>query len=155
MTAFFKRKEPMKQEYSYGAVVYKEEKGKILFLIEYRQLGHISLPKGHIEKGETPYQCALREIMEETNLDVSLYPSFQHKISYSPKPGVWKDVTFFLAKAKTFDLIPQKEEVSEAKWRTLEDALSVLTFDSDKETLKDAANFLEQHEEIKGSCSLQ
>lgn len=31
MTAFFKRKEPMKQEYSYGAVVYKEEKGKSFF----------------------------------------------------------------------------------------------------------------------------
>lgn len=31
-----------------------------------------SLPKGHIEKGENYYQCASREIKEETNLDTNI-----------------------------------------------------------------------------------
>ena len=102
----------MKQEYSYGAVVYQIKDGQILYLIEFRKLGHVSLPKGHIEKGETPFQCALREIKEETNLEVDLETSFHHTISYSPFPNVWKEVTFYLAKAKTFDVISQPEKNS-------------------------------------------
>lgn len=29
---------------------------------------HWNIPKGHIEEGETPIQCAIRETFEETNL---------------------------------------------------------------------------------------
>lgn len=145
----------MKQEYSYGAVVYQIKDGQILYLIEFRNLGHVSLPKGHIEKGETPFQCALREIKEETNLEVDLETSFHHTISYSPFPNVWKEVTFYLAKAKTFDVISQPEEVKEAKWMSFKEAREALTFQSDKDTLTDADNYRKKHEEDKRRSPLQ
>ena len=145
----------MKQEYSYGAVVYQIKDGQILYLIEFRKLGHVSLPKGHIEKGETPFQCALREIKEETNLEVDLETSFHHTISYSPFPNVWKEVTFYLAKAKTFDIISQPEEVKEAKWMSFKEARETLTFQSDKDTLTDADNYRKKHEEAKRRSPLQ
>lgn len=145
----------MKQEYSYGAVVYQIKDGRILYLIEFRKLGHVSLPKGHIEKGETPFQCALREIKEETNLEVDLETSFHHTISYSPFPNVWKEVTFYLAKAKTFDVISQPEEVKEAKWMSFKEAREALTFQSDKDTLTDADNYRKKHEEDKRRSPLQ
>ncbi|MFA6624654.1 MAG: NUDIX domain-containing protein [Bacilli bacterium] len=135
----------MKQEYSYGAVVYKKDKEEILFLIEHMALGHISLPKGHIEKGETPLQCTLREIKEETGLDVIVDQSFSHKITYSPANDIIKDVVFFLATPKTSSLIPQKEEVNSLEWLPFEKALEILTYKTDKDTLTDAYSHLREH----------
>ncbi|MDD6241157.1 MAG: NUDIX domain-containing protein [Eubacteriales bacterium] len=135
----------MKKERSYGAVVYRYEGKERLYLIENMRLGHVSLPKGHIEAGETPLQCTLREIKEETNLDVNVDMSFSHTITYSPSSDVSKDVTFFVAEALSEDLIPQPEEVSSLVWAPFEKAYKMLTFDTDKETLKDADTYLTQH----------
>lgn len=132
----------MIKEYSYGAVVYKKESNRLLFLIEHMTLGHTSLPKGHIEKGENEIQCALREIKEETNLDVNLDTSFRYKITYSPKEGVIKDVIFFLATPKNETLINQIEEVSSLEWLEYEFAYDALTYQTDKDTLKAAYNEL-------------
>ena len=74
----------MKFEKSCGAVVYKAVSDVTLFLIEHMALGHTSLPKGHMEEGETEEETAVREIKEETNLDVVLDTRFRHTISYSP-----------------------------------------------------------------------
>jgi 8-oxo-dGTP pyrophosphatase MutT (NUDIX family) len=125
----------MKKEYSYGAVVYQFKDGIPLYLIEHMAMGHTSLPKGHIEEGETPLQCTLREIKEETNLDVDVDMSFSHLISYSPKPNVIKDVTFYLATPKTFNLKLQLEEVSSMEWMPFDEALEALTHETDKGTL--------------------
>ena len=43
----------MKHEKSCGAVVYTIEDGQLLFLAEHMRLGHISIPKGHVEGNET------------------------------------------------------------------------------------------------------
>ena len=60
----------MTREKSCGAVVYKIENDDIRILIEKMKLGHYSIPKGHVENNETEIETALREIKEETNLDV-------------------------------------------------------------------------------------
>ncbi len=137
----------MKQEYSYGAVVYEKRKNNVYILIEYMKQGHISLPKGHIEKGETPEQCALREIKEETDLDVSLNMEFSHTISYKPSPSVRKDVTFFLATPTSHHIKAQESEVNHIEWIEEERALLILTHDTDKEVLRAALNYIHSHEE--------
>lgn len=135
----------MKTEYSYGAVVYRKKENKVEFLIEYMTLGHISIPKGHIEEGETEKECALREIKEETNLDVELDMNFSHTISYSPKEGVYKYVTFYLAKATSENIISQLEEVTKTNWVDIDKAISEVTFDTDKVTLKKAYEYMKSH----------
>ena len=139
----------MVKEYSYGAVVYKIEDNRLFILIEFMACGHISIPKGHIEDGETPEKCALREIKEETNLDVELDTNFSHVVSYSPKPNVVKDVTFYVAKAISNHLIPQFVEVRELKWLSYENAIGILTHDSDKETVRLAYEYLKNKTSFK------
>lgn len=132
----------MTKEYSYGAVVYKKKDDETIVLIEHMALGHISIPKGHIEEGETEEQCAIREIKEETNLDVNLDTSFRYTITYSPKENVTKDVTFFLAMPKDETLIPQLCEVTSLEWVEINKAIEMVTFTTDKETLTHARDFL-------------
>lgn len=134
----------MKQEYSYGAVVYKKENNRLYILIEYMKQGHVSMPKGHIEEGETKEECVLREIKEETNLVVSLDTSFSYTITYSPYPDIIKDVTFYLATPLTNHIKPQEEEVSRIDFLPAENALALLTHETDKDVLKSALNHLKE-----------
>ena len=134
----------MKTERSYGAVVYKLADNKILYLIEHMVLGHISLPKGHIEKGETEEECAIREIKEETGLDVILDTSFRETISYSPEKDVMKDVTFFTALINSDKIFPQKEEVNHIEFLPYDEADKILTYQTDRDVLYKADKYLKR-----------
>ena len=116
----------MKTERSYGAVVYKLADNKILYLIEHMVLGHISLPKGHIEKGETEEECAIREIKEETGLDVILDTSFRETLINSDK------------------IFPQKEEVNHIEFLPYEEADKILTYQTDRDVLYKADKYLKR-----------
>ncbi len=132
-------------EKSCGAVIFTENKaGERLWLIERMQKGHASLCKGHVEGDETEQETAAREIREETGLSVRFLPGWQRSIEYSPAPGRWKRVIFFLAKASQMQTVLQPEEVREILWLPLEAALAELTYVSDRETLCAAADALER-----------
>ncbi len=132
----------MKKEKSCGAVVFRREGERVLFLLEHMVQGHISLPKGHAEGCETEAETALREIREETGLEAVLDTSFRHVITYSPAPGKSKDVVFFLAEALPGKEIRQESEVAALEWLPREAALAALTFESDRETLALGAEHL-------------
>lgn len=127
-------------EKSYGAVIFWQ--GKVL--IEHMVQGHYTMPKGHIEKGETPKMTAIREVKEETNLDVEIDESFHYTYTYSPKPGVSKDATYFLGKPLSFSLRAQKEEVQDLEWVLIEEAAKLLTFSDDRIILQKAADYIKK-----------
>lgn len=129
----------MSYEKSCGAVVFRKYHGNIeLLLIKHVVGGHWSFPKGHVEPGETKEQTALREIKEETGIDVELNTSFREVVSYSPKRDTTKDVIYFLGKAKTFQYTPQEEEIAQIKWVEINLAHSILTYDNDKQLVNKA-----------------
>lgn len=136
--------ESFKKEKSCGAIIYKIEKDKLLFLILHMSLGHYSLCKGHVENDETEVETAYREIKEETSLDVIIDQGFREVITYSPKPGIMKDVVFFAAKTISNNVPIDKhdEEVTSIEFLSFIDAYNKLTYEEDKNTLKKAYIYL-------------
>jgi len=137
-------------EKSCGAVIFAERWGERFYLVERMQKGHSSLCKGHVEGNETEAETAIREIREETALEVQLFDGFRESIRYSPFPGSVKTVVFFLAQAARMETAAQPEEVKEILWLSEIDALRALTYDSDREILRKAAAFLRQQDSQKG-----
>ena len=133
----------MKKEKSCGAVVYRTgENGPEVLLIKHKNGGHWAFPKGHVEKRETESETALREIKEETGLKVDLDTGFRQMVTYSPKPNVMKDVIYFAAEAKKDHARPQPEEVLEICWKEPEEALSLVTYATDREVLQAFLRYL-------------
>ena len=71
-------------EKSCGIVLFHSEDFLLIqHSVKLGEKGHWDFPKGHMERGETEIQTALREVEEETGLkDLKLFPKFSHKISY-------------------------------------------------------------------------
>ena len=134
----------MKYEKSCGAAVYRRAECGLLILVEWMRKGHVSIPKGHVEGGETEGETALREIREETGLRVTLDEGFRRVVQYSPKEGVLKDVVFFAAEYAGGEIQVQPEEVAMAKFLPLSEAVEAMTYDTDRDTLRALAAYLEQ-----------
>ena len=84
----------MRREKSCGAVLFRDLSGERIFLVLHSTQGHWTLCKGHVEPGETEQETAMREIREETGLTVAFVENFRRVVTYSPAPGVTKDVVF-------------------------------------------------------------
>jgi len=127
-------------EKSYGCIVLNE--GKVLLVKHLK--GHWDFPKGHIEKNETEVETAIREVKEETNIDVKINENFRYEKKYITDDLKLKEVTFFLAQKVGGELLEQETEISEVKWVTFEEAFNLITFDNSKElllkVLKDTKN---------------
>ena len=134
----------MKQEKSCGAVIFREENTNRYYLILKSTQGHTTLCKGHVEGNKTERQTAAREIREETGLTVEFLRGFREVITYSPYPGCIKDVVFFLARSDGGALVCQPEEVAQARFLPLDEALSALTHSSDRSVLQAAHRFLQE-----------
>ncbi len=132
----------MKYEKSCGAAVYRFRNGILYFLVEHMIQGHTSIPKGHVEGDETEEETAVREIREETGLEVKLDTAFRREISYSPFEGIEKKVVFFAAEPAGGEMKNQECEVSGLEWLPADEAVKAVTYDTDKEVLAHAAAYL-------------
>ncbi len=137
----------IKYEFSAGCVVFKNNNGKINFLIVQHERGHWSFPKGHIELGETAKETALRETREETGLKVKIIKDLKYVEFFfrnKAKNLVLKKVHFFLAKAKPQDKVKLSFEFKDFKWLAYHDAKRKITYKNDKQLLEKAFNELKK-----------
>ncbi|NLZ46755.1 MAG: NUDIX domain-containing protein [Clostridiales bacterium] len=133
----------MLNEKSCGAIVYRKYHGNTeILLIKHINSGHWSFPKGHVEGNETEIETAIREIKEETGIDVIIDQSFREIVTYSPRKDTHKQVVYFLGKAKNTDFVPQEEEISEIRWVEIGLATSVLAYENDRSIVAKAKAFI-------------
>ena len=132
----------MKKEKSCGAVVIKEENNVTLALVIKQHDNCWSFPKGHVEEGETEVETAIREIKEETNIDVEIDTSFREEITYSPKEGVLKDVVFFIGKPLSDNIIIDPKEVLECKWENIYNLENLFVYEDPKILAKKVIKYL-------------
>jgi len=92
--------------------------GKYLFI---EKKGKLDLPKGHIEPGEAPVDCALREVQEECGskghtIGKSLQPSY-HTYSWEGISYLKKTSWFLMEYDGTMLIEPQFEEgITKVEW---------------------------------------
>jgi 8-oxo-dGTP pyrophosphatase MutT (NUDIX family) len=83
--------------------------------------GRWDLPKGHIEEGETPEQCAVREVTEECNIRghniMGTLPPSYHTYLFDGRPYMKKTWWFRMSYSGEMITEPQAEEgITHAEW---------------------------------------
>lgn len=135
----------MQYEKSCGAVVFINNGGEPEFLVIQQNINiYWGYPKGHMIEGETEEETALREVKEETGLEVDILSGFKHRIEYKPRPDIAKEVIFFLGKAKGKNVIIDKSEIQSYQWVTFETGLRKVTHEVSKELLKEAYEYIKK-----------
>ncbi|MEI6532883.1 MAG: NUDIX domain-containing protein [Candidatus Roizmanbacteria bacterium] len=139
----------LKNDYTATGYVINRAKSKML-LIFHKKLQKWVPPGGHLDVGELPHLGAIREVKEETGVVATIIPNgYEFGInsqdeSQLPTPycilhehiPANKNVAehmhidfIYLLEAEENNLVFQLQEVSDAKWMTLEEINSSLTFD--------------------------
>ncbi|CAB4536117.1 unannotated protein [freshwater metagenome] len=96
-----------------------------------------SLPKGHIEEGETPEQAAIREVAEETGITSSITKSLGVIDFWFMAGGkrIHKTVHHFLFTEVSGVLTPQVSEVDEVSWFPLSEIVDRLAYPDEKKLI--------------------
>jgi 8-oxo-dGTP pyrophosphatase MutT (NUDIX family) len=103
-----------------------------------------SLPKGHYKKQETAEQAACREVTEETGLEVRVVAPLGDVDYWFVEGGVryHKYVTYFALAALGGNLEDHDDEVVEARWFEVNEALGVLAYPNERQLLKSSLTAL-------------
>lgn len=130
-------------ERSCGAVVYRIINGELRYLlIKNRRSTHWGFPKGHVERGETSEQTAMREVLEETGIHIKIIPQFACKSEYTIQGKIEKSVIIYLAKTSDTQTIIQREEIEDYVWLNFDKAMETLRFVNDRNILRSAQRFI-------------
>lgn len=132
-----------KREKSCGAVVYNPERQ--LFLIIKMLNGNWGFPKGHTENQETDIQTAIREVTEETGINIKILDGFKKSIKYIPFPEVLKKVIFFIGITEEEKVTIDKHEIEDYMWCSYEEALKMITYKPQRDIMESSLQFIKNY----------
>ena len=132
-----------KQEKSCGAVVYNPKKHS--FLIIKMLNGNWGFPKGHTEDQETDIQTAIREVTEETGINIEILDGFKKSIKYIPFPEVLKEVIFFIGITEEEKVTIDKDEIEDYMWCSYEEALKMITYKPQRDIMESSLQFIKNY----------
>jgi len=121
-----------------GGVVFRVRAETEFLLVTAKQnREHWLYPKGHIEPGETPEACAVREVKEESGVDATIVRVLDDSVLVLPKGR--QVIRFFLMRYERDEPAAEGREVA---WLPLAAALDRLTFEDTRALLRGAAGFV-------------
>ena len=121
---------------SSGGVVYRQTNSGFELVLCGRDIPRMwCLPKGTPEKGENRLQTALREVSEETGLQVrvQMYIGDIHYqvLRIFDNTKVQKTVHYYLMNAIGGDLSKHDHEFDEVGWFSVDDAINLLSYENE------------------------
>jgi len=130
---------PIVTQVSAGGVAFRQIEGRIeVALILVGPYSRWQLPKGTINPDERIEAAAQREVREETGIETELL-SLIDRIEYwfyAVKSGqrtrFHKFVYFYLMRYLSGDVTDHDNEVEEARWVEIDQAIQMLSFESEK-----------------------
>jgi 8-oxo-dGTP pyrophosphatase MutT (NUDIX family) len=133
-------------ETSAGGLVVDTETGLAAVIGRLDRRGRLlwSLPKGHLESGETAEQAAVREVAEETGIESAVVATLG-SIDYwfvAEDRRVHKTVHHFLLRALGGELSDADVEVTEVAWVPLADLPERLAYADERRLVRRAAEIL-------------
>lgn len=138
----------MVNEVSAGGIVFF--KNNILMLRKFN--GDWVLPKGRVEENETIRDAAIREVYEESKAKVNVIKYLGkinyefNRTSFKEKVKIYKEVYWFLMKARNMNCIAQKNEgFIEAKFLPFEKTLAIARYDDERIIIKKAIEDIKFH----------
>lgn len=128
-----------RKEVSAGGVVYRRNGDNINVIVCKDAYYHRwVLPKGLVEKGESPEITALREVREEVGVTTRLIDALGEPERYiytSRGMRVFKSVYYFLLEYVSGDEQDHDKEMEEVKWVTLDEAVELVEYQGAKNVL--------------------
>ena len=131
---------------SCGGIVLRDQAGTTEICLGRRQrsLGRNgttwTLPKGTPSDGESTDQTALREVAEETGLEVRIVAPVGPIDYYFTQDGqrVHKTVHYFLMEAVGGSIDAHDHEFDEVRWIALDEARRLMTFETERQIVEEA-----------------
>lgn len=130
----------MDEVISAGGIVYRERS----FLMLKKKNGDWVLPKGRIEENETIEETAIREVKEETNIDVVIEDyigstSFSFSNYWTKYVVTNKKVSWYLMRAISFAIKPLADEgFIDARFIDIDDVVDLARYDDEKKVIRNA-----------------
>lgn len=106
------------------------------------------LPKGIVDEGESPQEAAVREVREEAGVSTDLVRLIEtieywyRSVKYGKPVRFHKFVHFYLMQYKSGDVADHDHEVEEARWVSIDEALELLDFKSERDVVEQARGLI-------------
>jgi ADP-ribose pyrophosphatase YjhB (NUDIX family) len=145
---------PLEREFSAGGLVHRtrgDAREMLLVARRHPTTGRLvwTIPKGHLEPGESSEAAAVREVREETGIEAEVEQPlgdvtywFARRDDEGRAVRIFKRVRFFLMRARGGRFADRDAEMDAVRWFALADAERTVAYENERELVRRAVEVL-------------